>query len=655
MGAQPASSPPPPPGGGGGGGGYWPTNDARRNLGKFALDQFGVVDTNNAAANDPTLYAACSSFPRSTNTGPNLQIRAYGKYGALLKANHFNYSGETVRDFALLVGNKVETATWKSIDILGSSDSQDGWLVQGIVPHWQVADPMFLLVTNFQTWTPIFFKVVPYGGPLVQLTGPAPNSWVSNTITLHASITDLSGVTNEQFEVDVNGDPTRTNFSSGNTITLDTHYNVAGPENVNFNVAGSPVPFIPTNPPEDAKLIFTGSATLPLNFTNATYLWSASDMCSPDVGTNYIVFGVKAPVSISGTIKDIYTGTTLKTYSGSIPAGYTAASLPWDFTDTSHRSYAGSNYSVSFAASGTTLTITNQIDRQGVRTAAANILAYEQEDPSASAGPYLNSEADKYIPSLATALFADLYSTDFASQTQYSPSDIGLNRDIPAWAMMPLEEVAGSEAAWAHSLVYDLTNTAFSDFGYYAGHANGVGIGGNAPGSHWMVTGGWIDSGTVKAYAQGKYTGWPNWRLRKVVMWACYTTSPDWTTASGTYPTWPAAFGIRGTHQQLASWMKKNVGLFFNAELPQAGFSGTLGGTSAEVACDFDILWVGGPNGFPGGCDPTYTFNWAFSQIENNSPEILKGVPIITGFGYLPFTGIYDMNLMTNDISHVKY
>ena len=39
------------------------------------------------------------------------------------------------RDFALLVCDKVETPTWKNIDFLGASDAQDGWLVQGMVPH----------------------------------------------------------------------------------------------------------------------------------------------------------------------------------------------------------------------------------------------------------------------------------------------------------------------------------------------------------------------------------------------------------------------------------------------------------------------------------------------------------------------------------------
>ena len=380
-----ASSPPPLPGGGGGGGTPPPPPDTRRNYAKFASDQFSVVDTNAAATSNPSLYSACKNFPASTNLGPNLQIKTFGKCGVLIKANHFNYSGDT-RDFALLVCDNVGTHIWKNIDLLHASDTNDGWLVQGTVPNWKVTDPMWLQVTNITTWAPVFFTAIPYGGPQVQLTGLTTNATVSNTITLHTSITDLSGVTNEQFEVDVDGNRARTNYSNGTTITLDTHYNPSGPANVFLNVAGTPLAYAATNPPINAKLIFTGSASLPLTFANATYLWSAGDMASPDVGTNYIIFGLSTPVSFSATIKDPTTGTTLKSFSGSVPAGYTGVSLPFNFTTANGAPFSGNSYSVAFSAAGTSLGITNQIDREGVRTAAANILTYEQEDPALAGG-----------------------------------------------------------------------------------------------------------------------------------------------------------------------------------------------------------------------------------------------------------------------------
>jgi hypothetical protein len=74
-----------------------------------------------------------------------------------------------------------------------------------------------------------------------------------------------------------------------------------------------------------------------------------------------------------------------------------------------------------------------------------------------------------------------------------------------------------------------------------------------------------------------------------------------------------------------------------------------------EVAALFDELWVGGlPGIIPGAADPTYSFSWALRQIENNSPELLKAQPNFTGFGYLPYAGIYDSELLTNNVSDVK-
>jgi hypothetical protein len=61
-----------------------------------------------------------------------------------------------------------------------------------------------------------------------------------------------------------------------------------------------------------------------------------------------------------------------------------------------------------------------------------------------------------------------------------------------------------------------------------------------------------------------------------------------------------------------------------------------------------------GPDAYPGGCDPTYAFSWAYSQMRGMSPEVDKGFPAWIGFGYLPYTGIYDAELIVNNVSHIK-
>jgi hypothetical protein len=76
---------------------------------------------------------------------------------------------------ALLVCDKVETPTWKNIDLLGSFDAQDGWLIQGYIYPTAVTDPMFLLVTNIPPQVNAFFRAIPYSGPQVTLTGANPN------------------------------------------------------------------------------------------------------------------------------------------------------------------------------------------------------------------------------------------------------------------------------------------------------------------------------------------------------------------------------------------------------------------------------------------------------------------------------------------------
>lgn len=401
------------------------------------------------------------------------------------------------------------------------------------------------------------------------------------------------------------------------------------------------------------QLNFSGEGSLPLDFENDTYLAFASDMCSPTVGTNNILFAVSKAQQIQATIAHP-SGATVANYSGYVPYPATV-DLPWNFTEADGTTpYTDDTYVVTFTAlDPTTLVITNTIDREGVRTAAGNILTYEQEDPTTSTGSILDSDANTWIGTLALGLYSALYSTDFGSVTQYSPYDIGANRDNPSWTSFPLVLSKNNQTNWAVQTFYSITNPVFSDFGFYMGHGNGTGIGGGPNGPSSYIPG-WISSGEVKYYA--KNFAFPKWRFRKVVLWACYTDSPGPSTAGGTIPTWSNAFGIRSTRLQRSSFMQKNVGLFFAGQLPQAGYSGTLGnGTSPEVAANFDALWVEGPNPAPGSCDPTYAFGWAFVQIQNMSPEINLGYPVWRGFGYLPYTGIYDSQLVTNIPSNIKW
>ena len=410
------SDSPPLPGDGNGGGStnLPPPAPDVRNYAKFAEQAFSFVDTNNAAANDTNLYNACISFPADTNTAPVLQIASYGAAAIIIKANHFDYSAET-RDFALLICDKVQTPIWKIVDFAGSSDSQDGWLVQGSVPNDEVTDPMFLLVSNINLAYNAFFCAIPYGGPQVQLTGAQPYDTVTGTISLQTAIIDLSGTTttNQQMTVTVDGLPARCNVGSGNTISLDTRYAQSGSEEVEVAVSSVPLVFDPQNPPMDTRLAWTTTATLPLDFENPAFLVNASDMCCPDMGTNYILFGLNQADEISATISEPSSGRLLASYSGSVPYAMTVY-LAWNFTEADGVTlYTNDTYKVHFVASDpTTLDVTNGIDRQGVRWGGGTILSYVKDNPltdQTGLAQWGNDQADTWIGQTLTFLYNYIY------------------------------------------------------------------------------------------------------------------------------------------------------------------------------------------------------------------------------------------------------
>lgn len=626
--------------------------DTRRNYEKFRKQHFAFLNTNDVAVVDPNLYNALTSFPSDTNTLATLQIAPYGADAVIIKANKFDYSGESTRDFALLICDKVETAVWKNIDFAGESDSQDGWLVQGLVPNWQVADPMYFIVSNISHDANAFFRAIPYSGPQVTLSGKQPDEVVSNTIVLYAEIADLSGVTNELFDVKIDSDTCRFSLEESNSISLNTKYNPDGPCGVYLNVVSKATVYDLTNILADnAKLFFKGSGTLPLNFLNDTYMLYSGDNASPDIGEIYSLFVIDKAQDIEAIIWDPSDGHTVAYYAGNVPHP-AIIQIPWDFTEADGVTpYSNDTYAVTFTAfDPTTITITNKIERHGVRTAAGCIVTYEEEDPALSGAPYLNSEASKWLEALAFS-YESLYYWDAFSLTQFDPSEIGANRDNVGTPLMPFKLTAGGESNWANQVYLSLTNIAYSDFGYYMGHGNGTEIAGGPPGSTFIK--GYMPSVNVKAQVRAGEAG-RNWRMRKVALWACYTDSFAASLAGGTIPSWAEAFGINPTGKQTTSMASKNVGLFFQGGLPQGGYSGTLGGTCPEVSTLFDDLWVTGPTPFPGACDPTYAFSWVLNQIEGMCPEITKAMPHWIGFGYLPYAGIYDGELVTNNISHIS-
>ena len=560
------------------------------NYQKFMGQAFSLIDTNDAAVNDPDLYNGCVSFPDDTNTAPFLQIARYGTNALIIKTNHFDYSAET-RGFALLICDKVETPTWKNIDLSGSSDSQDGWLIQGSVPDDQVTDPMFLMVSNINLAYNAFFRAIPYGGPQVQITGAQPYDTVTAILSLQAVIADLSGTssTNQQFTVTVNRLPARYALASGNTIALETTYAPSGIQEVEVALGSAPLIFDPQNPPLDTQLTWATTATLLLDFENSAFLVNASDMCSPDMGTNYIGFGLSQADEITATISDPSSGRLLASYSGSVPGAMTIY-LAWNFTEADGVTpYTNDTYKVHFVAfDPTTMDLTNHIDRQGVRPGFGTILSYCQDDPASDITngwfiSWQNSQADTWIGQTLAFLYNDMY--DGWGLTQYYDSDVGGGgRNITAGYVNTWYPTNG----WRGFMSDTLGSVLYSDATIGPIHGNPIAIAGRGAGN----------SASSKDVAAWTSAEGPSWRMRKVALWSCFSGANGMTITNTAYPEFPSAFGIRPHAMQDSTFMKKNAGLFWTKDLrdvPGRGWS------IAQAACAFDEAWVCGPNAYPGG------------------------------------------------------
>jgi hypothetical protein len=101
--------------------------------------------------------------------------------------------------------------------------------------------------------------------------------------------------------------------------------------------------------------------------------------------------------------------------------------------------------------------------------------------------------------------------------------------------------------------------------------------------------------------------------------------------------------------------MWKNCGLFFEGEIPQRGFRNDPSVTTAQVAESLDQIWIGGKFNYPGGCDPTYSWEFAVEATKGMwNPQVDNGHPFLAGYKYMIYTCIYDDELKMLNTAHVK-
>lgn len=629
-----------------------------RNYAKYGAQVFSLLDTN-ALANegdtgDSNLAYACGAINGPTNDLPWLTVQRYGANAVIIRADNFDYS-QTNADFALLICDKVNTPIWKTVDFSHASDAQDGWLVQGTVFNFAVTPTMFMLVTNLNTTYDAFFTAIPYMGAQVAITGTnQPYDTVSNAITLTTQIRDLTGSTNEQFSVNVDGIRAYYTLASSN-ITLDTTYNANDIHQVYLSAFGIPTvhatPVATTNSstaPADQHVLYSQSTYIPLTFQNDNWLEAQAEVADPSIGTNYVLFGISKPQNVAAIIRDPSNGHVVSAWTNYISTPGIVA-VPFDFTEGDGVTpYSNDTYQVQFIAfdpGGNT--VNNTIDRHGVRKAGGVIITYEQEDPTVSVGPTYNTAATTYIDNTIVGMYETLYASDFASFEQYLVSDIGPGRDNPP-GIMPFVLNPTVVPQWATAVLFSCTNTYYSDFGYYMGHGNTSWLAGGAT---WVTNS--LDTETIENYCAYP-NAQPNWRFRKVAIWCCFSDAPGFEDIVAAAPNFAEAFGIRKSAFQNVNPVTKNVGLFFSSGLPaDLGYSQLVSHTSVELASDFDQFWVDGPAAFPGGCDPTYAFGWAFNLMINFEPHVRLAVPTYEGFVYLPYTGNFDSQLITNNTTGI--
>jgi hypothetical protein len=614
---------------------------ALRNYDRFAGQTFSLVNLGDAISNDTNLYNACVNMPVDSGTNPTVQIRPF-RNGVIIKASHFDYASDPdQRDMALVICDTINKPLYKNIDLLGSSDAQDGWVVQGSIPAWIVADPSYFFVTGISQ--PCFFRVVPYSGPVIALNSSyQPYDTVSNTITLQALITDLSGVTGDVFSINVDGKPTRLSMSAGNTVSINTKYNANGYCNLFFS-GSSQARVHSTDKTAQLRSVFSAPAAwLPLDFENDTWLAASGDYSSPDIGTNYTMYGIDKHQKVAVKIWDPTNGKVMVNYTNEYDAGYVA--VPWNFTTSDGITpYTNDTYVVTFTAFDPTLTITNRIAKFGVRTAAGCLLTYQWEDPAYDDGDYLNQQMDSWIRGSLQQLYTDVYKS--FSLTQYTPYQISTNRNHgDCWPRTPYDP------DWP-VILSNLTNVLkFSDFTLGCGHGSGAAVGG-ATNSY---TPGTFDPNDLMNRVQIPRN--KNWRLRKAALWTCFSGDLSLSAnGGGVYATWPEACGIPIDVDQTTTLCSKNCGFFLGAQIQQRGFSGSYGITTAQVATALDQTWMCGKAQYPGGCDPTYSFAFAINATRGRyNPQLDQANPRLFGCPFNIYTPNYDDELRNNNWLHVQ-
>jgi hypothetical protein len=245
-------------------------------------------------------------------------------------------------------------------------------------------------------------------------------------------------------------------------------------------------------------------------------------------------------------------------------------------------------------------------------------------------------------------LFNDIYRT--FSLTQYTPGQVGDNRNYSATAHQ-----SSGTPDWQSFMQPAITNVITSDTSLYSditisqAHGSGSTIGGaNAIFTNDFNS---LDLARWTLFSPGH-----NWRLRKAALWACYSSSfKGFQSLAGMYPSFPEACGIRPTGLQEISFMRKNCGLFFNGLLPQGGYGGNGSVVTAQVAEALDQIWVCGANGYPGGCDPTYSWRFAVNATRGMyNPQMDAGGPLLFGLPQMIYSSIYDDELLMLNYSDVK-
>lgn len=199
-------------------------------------------------------------------------------------------------------------------------------------------------------------------------------------------------------------------------------------------------------------------------------------------------------------------------------------------------------------------------------------------------------------------------------------------------------------------MAYGMTNAStFSELTIAQAHGSGATIGGGHYLSDKFYT---LD---LKRWTLGCNTP-HNWRLRKACLFTCYNGDLGASSAYGIYPTWPDACGIRTAGFQKTSLTYKNCGLFFIGLLPQGYINASTGTAqaTADVAEFVDQTWVCGKYQYPGGCDPTYSFEFAVRATIGVYPDLTKAAPAIAGFPFCVYDALQDEALRNLNTSGVK-